>query len=471
MRRKMPLAVKIKNSSKCCSPIKISFNNLIGTNMKKTLLFLVAILSFAYSQAVPGSWGREWGTDSLLYELSPKFMQRGARVQGWIATDQYIQQGQLKYQVMTDSVKQEKFAILNEADTALKGDVTIPQFIHTENGKEYEVRGLGLYAFYLGHVTKVTLPESVEYIGDGAFFRCYPLLKLNIPEKVHTIGNWAFAFTGINAIRLPENLVSFGELVPERLEDCFYLYRFLKYLYIGANIKEIRAKNNKKEVAGYGYYMLWQNCPLLEAIEVSPRNEIYGSINGVLVTKKDMAFRWYPQGKRDPVYQMPDDIKKIDLAFEDPYAIMIKNDHVQVFQFSNNIDSLKDFFVFDKCENLRTIILPSKLKYLYSIAPSYSRVTIDGVLRSWHQPCLQTVYAQNPIPSEYDPTKDTEDSYGRPFGAATLMVPKGSKDVYMAHPVWSKVFKEIKEYDEIDYSVDLSSNNDLMQETDKAEIR
>ena len=38
----------------------------------------------------------------------------------------------------------------------------------------------------------IEIPESVEYIGDGAFQDCTSLMSIKIPESVKIIGTWAF---------------------------------------------------------------------------------------------------------------------------------------------------------------------------------------------------------------------------------------------------------------------------------------
>ena len=401
-------------------------------------------------------------TDSLLCEINPSLTQRGVRVADWRETDKFINDGKLKYQVIFDTKKQENFAILNQVDTALRGKVVIPQFIHSDEGEELEVRGLGLYAFYLGKVSEVKLPESVEYIGDCAFFRCYGIQKLNIPEKVHTIGNWALMYSALDSIRFPDNLVNLGALCVRWAIDSPNFYRNVKYIYLGKNVTDIRINLSqtfsKKEIYGYPYISGVFHA--LEKIEVSPDNPVYYCDDGVLYDKKYNAFCLYPASKKDAIYLMPDDIRSIyhvgagapDYQYS-PSSINM-NSYVQVVKFSEGLDSITNGAL-HWCENLKTIILPANLKYITQFVSS-----------GCHS--VKSVYAQNPVPSEVG--EDLLEGMERgTLKSATLYVPKGCVEAYRAYPVWANTFKEVKEYDSIDYSIsDLSFCKELTATGDKA---
>lgn len=422
--------------------------------MKK--IFLLFALLFSYVSAFASSW------DTLLWELKPSQVQRGVRVADWEETSRYVRDGMLKYQVIIDTKKQERFAILNEADTALKGKVEIPQYIHSDEDGDLEVRGLGLYAFYLGRVSEVKLPESVEYIGDCAFFRCYGIEKLNIPEKVHTIGNWAFIYCALDSLCFPENLLNLGELTFDGAIDMRKFYRNLTYMYLGKNISDILSivhRRGKWHAVIRSYLDIVIGMPKLETIEVSPDNDVYYSKDGVLYSRQNHRFCLYPASKKDLIYRMPDDIRTMhnskDVVTGDYIFSHIEgNDYVQIIKLSEGIDSL--MYAISFCGNLKTVILPSNLKYA------------DCAVR--HCDALRAVYAQNPIPSE---TGDAglDNTFPSSLNSATLYVPKGSVEAYQSHPVWGTTFKEVKEYDTIDYSVsELSNYDELRADVDQVLI-
>ncbi len=72
------------------------------------------------------------------------------------------------------------------------------------------VNRIGDYAF-LGctSLTSVTIPDSVTGIGNGAFYKCYWLTNISIPDTVKEIGSEAFAFCiNLPEITLPSSLTT-----------------------------------------------------------------------------------------------------------------------------------------------------------------------------------------------------------------------------------------------------------------------
>ncbi len=58
---------------------------------------------------------------------------------------------------------------------------------------------------------QVILPQTIDSIGDRAFYDCRNLSKINLPNSIHTIGEYAFKDTAIlpDTLRLPESLKVF----------------------------------------------------------------------------------------------------------------------------------------------------------------------------------------------------------------------------------------------------------------------
>jgi len=91
------------------------------------------------------------------------------------------------YDVNTQSV------YVTSGDKDYQGVVTIPSSI-TFNGKTLDVTAIGQKAFYRCYgVESVSLPNSVTRIEDSAFEGC-GLKTVNIPKGITTIGYFAFEF-------------------------------------------------------------------------------------------------------------------------------------------------------------------------------------------------------------------------------------------------------------------------------------
>lgn len=67
-------------------------------------------------------------------------------------------------------------------------------------------------------ITRITLPETVRLIGDGAFYACQALVQINIPDGVTEIGMRAFGnCVQLCAVNLPTGLTKISE---EAFWDC-----------------------------------------------------------------------------------------------------------------------------------------------------------------------------------------------------------------------------------------------------------
>ena len=85
-----------------------------------------------------------------------------------------------------------KGAYYNEYDE-YSGSVTIPETI-TYNSEIYSVTSIGGGAFYrCWRLTSVTIPNSVTYIAPNAFYDCSGLTSVTIPNSVTSIGSSAFS--------------------------------------------------------------------------------------------------------------------------------------------------------------------------------------------------------------------------------------------------------------------------------------
>ncbi|MDO5785603.1 MAG: leucine-rich repeat protein [Eubacteriales bacterium] len=112
------------------------------------------------------------------------------------------------------------------------GTVTIPETIEYQ-GSTYTVVKILSYAFMSSSVTSVTIPSTVQEIGESAFLNCSSLSTvtfsdeptltkigpsafaycsnlntLSIPDSVTTIGTSAFATCGISSLTIPAGVTS-----------------------------------------------------------------------------------------------------------------------------------------------------------------------------------------------------------------------------------------------------------------------
>ena len=129
----------------------------------------------------------------------------------------------------------------------------------------------------------MTISDSVETIGDYAFYNCRAFEELALSEDLKTIGNWAF-------------------------QNCIGL----KNISIGKNLSSISS------TAFYGN-------TALENIEVSEDNATYSDYDGALLNKEQTSILLYPKSKAGD-YKIPDTVTSIgDRAFENSVGLTVIN--------------------------------------------------------------------------------------------------------------------------------------------------
>ena len=93
---------------------------------------------------------------------------------------------------------------------------------------EEGVVNLSTYALHgMTNLTAVTLPSTLEEIGEGSFESCTALTYICIPDSVKTIGHYAFRYCeGLRSIHIPASVTSIGV---RAFADCPYLHEFYFY--------------------------------------------------------------------------------------------------------------------------------------------------------------------------------------------------------------------------------------------------
>ncbi len=105
--------------------------------------------------------------------------------------------------------------------TKYSGDISIPTEV-VYNGISYRVTAIGKSAFYTCfNLKSVTLPNSVTSIGNNAFFWCKALTSVVIPNSVTNIGEDAFySCRALTSITIPNFVKSIGG---EAFSECYAL--------------------------------------------------------------------------------------------------------------------------------------------------------------------------------------------------------------------------------------------------------
>ena len=143
------------------------------------------------------------------------------------------------------------------------GDIVIPETIE-HNGVNYSVTSIGNSAFYECYrLTSITIPNSVTSIGNRAFYGCSRLTSIEIPNSVTSIEDWAFQYcTGLKEVYI-NNLaawcgIDFGN------RDANPLY-FAKILYLnGEQVTELVIPDGVKEIKNFAF----EGCSGLTSVTI-----------------------------------------------------------------------------------------------------------------------------------------------------------------------------------------------------------
>ena len=123
------------------------------------------------------------------------------------------------------------------------------------------------YAFHsCFNLTSVTIPLSVKNIGDSAFANCTGLTSVTIPSSVKSIGPSAFSgCSGLTSVTIPPSVKSIG---PSAFSGC-------------SGLTMMKIPEGVTNIAGCAFL----GCNKISSFVVSPENQYFASVNGLLCTK------------------------------------------------------------------------------------------------------------------------------------------------------------------------------------------
>lgn len=98
-------------------------------------------------------------------------------------------------------------------DSAYPKDILLPEAV-TYGGELFAVTSIGYSAFMHTDIESVTMPNSIEELGEHAFSECSSLAEVKISSSIKVIPIGCFYGTALQEIALPENLelIAFGAL-------------------------------------------------------------------------------------------------------------------------------------------------------------------------------------------------------------------------------------------------------------------
>lgn len=185
----------------------------------------------------------------------------------------------------------------------------------------YTVTKIAAWAFKGHKCTTVFFPETIEYIGAGAFAYCENLSGVFYLEKctnLKEIQSQTFRDCYcLDEISLPEGLEKIGE---HAFRSCYVLGSIdipSTVTIIDNAAFAINNRMTKINIPASVEYIgmeAFEGCMCLEAIEVEAQNTNYCSADGVLYSKDMTTIYAYPCYKLEKEFTIPDSVTTISVS-------------------------------------------------------------------------------------------------------------------------------------------------------------
>ena len=222
-----------------------------------------------------------------------------------------------------------------------------------------ELGGIEITGFRMGfgHPSAIEIPtkldgESVVSIGAGAFSGISGVSKIEIPLTVKYIGDGAFSNGDFSEITIPIGVTSIG-----------------KGAFANTNIEEITIPFTVTSI-GEGAFSY---CHRLAGINVHEDNEYFTSENGVLFDKAKTILIAFPINK-SVIYEIPDTVTRIgESAFAHYKGISVT--------LPESLTEIGDF-AFAFSDALKTITIPANVTSIgdgaFSFIETLEEITVDS---------------------------------------------------------------------------------------------
>ena len=193
------------------------------------------------------------------------------------------------------------------------------------------------YAFYNSSLTELAIAESVASIGNAAFNGCNNLTTVVMPKNVTSLGNEAFArCANLTSVAFGENsqLTTIGD-------SAFSGCNALAEITIPKGVTTIGDK-------------VFESCKSIANINVDENNTQYKSIDGNLYSKDGKTLIQYAVGKMDAVFTVPDGVTTINSNAFSGCRSLTK------IVLPNTVTTIGER-AFSSCVSLREMIIPASV--------------------------------------------------------------------------------------------------------------
>ena len=205
-------------------------------------------------------------------------------------------------------------------------------------------------------LTSISVPDSVNAIGNGAFSGCSSLASINIPNSVTTIRGSAFCnCLSLTSITIPESVTS---IEIAAFSGC-------------SSLTNITIPDLVDTIGDHAFY----NCSSLTNITVSENNKYFSSLKGVLFNKDKTELITYPNGNERTEYTIPDSVTSI---IEGAFAYCSNLITVKIPDSVTDITD-KTFYV---CSSLTSVTIPDSVTHIGYNAFKYCKNLTSIIIKN-----------------------------------------------------------------------------------------
>ncbi len=394
----------------------------------------------------------------------------------------------------------------DERFNSYSGSVDIPPTVPYD-GKTYLVTGIGEMAFSdCVNLTKVTIPNSVDYIEHSAFSHCSGLTSINIPNSVTFIGNWAFyQCSGLESVTIPNSVTSIGDnafgncsnmttLTIGSSVSLIYLWTFAYcsnltcVISLSTTPPELDAPDAvppedlfdsavcsnatlwvpKGSKSAYQVANGWKKFSNIEELPYDfEKNGIYyriisGRSNAVEVTYKYFEDGLHPTSDYSGSVTIPDEVDNNGRTYQvtaiGDYAFYNCTDLTDI-TIPNSVASIGDW-AFYRCTGLSSVTIPNQVTsidgFTFSSCTGLTSVTIPNSVTNIRQNAFQNCGLITSVVcmAVTPPTIEQGAFNSSIYSQATLAVPKGCLSAYQAANYWKNFSNIIELTGQYDFIVD-----------------